>query len=92
MSSNLVDKMIWPDDRLTRFEVARIVGARALQISLGAPVLIETKEEDPIKVAKEEFLKGMVPITVKRELPDESEVVINIRKAIENWVAEHGSL
>jgi DNA-directed RNA polymerase subunit K len=50
----------------TRFEKARIIGARALQIAMGAPVLIETDKTDPLEIAKEEFEKGVIPITVKR--------------------------
>ena len=53
----------------TRFERARIVGARGLQISLGAPVLIDIPEEmvDPIEIAMLEFSQGVIPITVKRK-------------------------
>ncbi len=53
----------------TRFEKARIIGARALQISLGAPVLIEAPESmiDPIEISMLEFQKGVIPITVKRD-------------------------
>ncbi len=50
----------------TRFEKARIIGARALQIAMGAPVLIETDKTDPLEIAKEEFERGVIPITVKR--------------------------
>ncbi len=55
--------------RYTRFEKERIIGARALQISLGAPVLIETPEGmiDPIEISMLEFQKGVIPITVKRD-------------------------
>ncbi len=55
--------------KFTRFEKARIIGARALQISLGAPVLMEIPEGtiDPIHIAMLEFEKGVIPITVKRE-------------------------
>ncbi|WP_457549052.1 DNA-directed RNA polymerase subunit K [Archaeoglobus sp.] len=52
--------------KYTRFEKARIIGARALQIALGAPVLIETDKTDPLEIAKEEFEKGVIPITVRR--------------------------
>lgn len=52
--------------KYTRFEKARIIGARALQIAMGAPVLIETDKADPLEIAKEEFEKGIIPITVKR--------------------------
>jgi DNA-directed RNA polymerase subunit K len=51
----------------TRFEKARVVGARALQIAMGAPVLIKTKETDSIKVALEELERGAIPITVVRK-------------------------
>ena len=52
----------------TRFEKARIIGARALQISMGAPVLIHLSEDivDPLDIAMYEFEKGVIPITVKR--------------------------
>lgn len=81
--------MIWPKDRLTRFEVARLVGARALQVALGAPILIKTEETNPTKVAEAEFKERMIPITIKRKLPSNEEVVIEIKKAIENWLIEH---
>jgi DNA-directed RNA polymerase subunit K len=56
--------------KYTRFERARIVGARALQISMGAPILIELPKGivDPIEIATMEFERGVIPITVKREL------------------------
>jgi DNA-directed RNA polymerase subunit K len=50
----------------TKYEKARIIGARALQIAMGAPVLIETDEIDPITISIAEFEKGVVPITVRR--------------------------
>ncbi len=52
----------------TRFERVRIIGARALQISLGAPVLIKDVEGemDPVKIAIKEMALGLVPITVVR--------------------------
>jgi len=53
----------------TRFERARIIGARALQISLGAPVVVDIPETmiDPIKIALLEYEKGLIPITVNRD-------------------------
>ncbi|MGB7532077.1 MAG: DNA-directed RNA polymerase subunit K [Halobacteriota archaeon] len=54
-------------DKYTKYEKARIIGARALQIAAGAPVLIRTEEIEPIEIAVEEFEKGVIPITVKRE-------------------------
>ena len=81
--------MIWPTDRLTRFEVARLLGARALQISLGAPVLVKTEETDASKIGKGEFKENVIPMTIKRKLPSEEFVTVEIKKAIENWVSEH---
>ncbi len=54
------------ETKFTRYEKARIIGARALQISMGAPVLIETDRKEPIDIAMEELEKEVIPITVKR--------------------------
>jgi len=51
----------------TRYERARIIGARALQISMGAPLLIRTAKIDPLEIALEEFACDVIPITVKRK-------------------------
>ncbi len=58
---------------LTRFEKTRIIAARALQISMGAPVLLKTEMHDPKEIAKSEFDKGILPITVKRRMPSATE-------------------
>ena len=56
----------------TRFERARILGARALQVSLGAPILIDVPAElvDPVEIAEREFAHGRIPITVRRGKTD----------------------
>jgi len=51
----------------TKYEKVRIIGARALQISLGAPILIKTSLLDPIRIAQGEMKKGVIPITVVRD-------------------------
>ena len=55
--------------KYTRFEKARIIGARALQISFGAPVLVDGPAGmlDPLDIAMLEYDKDLVPITVIRE-------------------------
>lgn len=60
----------------TKYEVARMIGSRALQISMGAPFLITLSEKElekigynPIEIAKLELEKDVLPITVKRPLP-----------------------
>lgn len=54
--------------KYTRFEKARIIGARALQISMGAPTLIKIPKGiiSPIDIAMHEFKEDAIPITVKR--------------------------
>ena len=58
----------------TKYEIARIIGARALQLGQGAPFLLKLDQMDlerlkynPIEIAKLEFEKGVVPITIKRK-------------------------
>ena len=49
----------------TRFEEARIIGARALQLAMGAPPLVKpAKDISPIGLAAEEMSAGKIPITV----------------------------
>ena len=61
----------------TKYEKARIIGARALQIAMGAPLLIKLTKDDfvkikynPIEIAKIEFERNILPITIKRPLPE----------------------
>ena len=57
---------------LTRFEKARIMGARALQLSLGAPIFIEIPENatTSLEIAMEELKQRVIPIVIKRTLPN----------------------
>ena len=54
---------------LTKFEKARIIGARALQIAMGAPVIMDIPSDviDPIDIAITEFNNNVIPITIKRK-------------------------
>lgn len=58
--------------RLTRFEKARITGARSLQLSLGAPILTKIPPDftDTIMIAKYELEKKTLPISIRRILPN----------------------
>ncbi len=58
--------------KLTRFEKARVVGARALQISMGAPVLIDIRDQSmsAMDIALLELKEGVLPISIRRTLPD----------------------
>jgi len=57
---------------LTRFEKARILGARALQLSLGAPPFIPIPKEvaTSLDLAYTELEKRVIPITIRRVLPN----------------------
>lgn len=60
-------------NNLTRFEITRLISARALQLSLGAPSMIKaTKDLSLIDLAKEELAKKVIPLSVLREFPDGS--------------------
>lgn len=60
---------------LTKYERARVLGARALQISKNAPILVEfdkTTMWDPLKIAEKELQEGKIPFIIRRYLPDGS--------------------
>jgi DNA-directed RNA polymerase subunit K/omega len=64
---------------LTKFELTRVLGARALQIALGAPVLVKTKgTEYALDIAKKELLDGKVPMVVLRTYPNNETERIDI--------------
>ena len=67
-------------EKYTRYEIARILGARSLQLAMDAPVLLKlSKEEidelnyDVLKIAEKELDAEVLPITVKRPLPRKSD-------------------
>jgi DNA-directed RNA polymerase subunit K len=60
-------------EKYSKYEKARLIGARALQIAMGAPMQVKLEEKDlekirfnPIEIAKMEFDKGVIPIDIKR--------------------------
>jgi DNA-directed RNA polymerase subunit K len=67
VSERSTQRPLGPDE-YTRFERARILGARALQVSLGAPILTDVPVGlvDPVAIAELEFAAGRIPITVRR--------------------------
>jgi len=56
-------------ETLNKYEKTRIMGARALQISLGAPVLISVPKGmvEPLEIARLELAKDAMPIVIKKE-------------------------
>lgn len=64
------------EQELTKYERARILGARALQIAMNAPPLIKLTEEDlekinfdALKIAEIELASNVLPISVKKPMP-----------------------
>ncbi|KAB5595030.1 DNA-directed RNA polymerase I, II [Ceratobasidium theobromae] len=58
---------------LTKYERARILGTRALQISMNAPVLVPLDgESDPLQIAIKELAQRKIPLVIRRYLPDGS--------------------
>merc|ERR1712156_116308 len=71
--SRLSDKKRQTSPFMTRFEKARVLGTRALQLANGAPVNVEIEgETDPLKIAGKELIARKIPIIVRRFLPDGS--------------------
>jgi len=70
-------------DRLTRFERARIVGARALQLSMGAPVLLQLQElenKSPLVIAEFELRAKVLPLSIRRVNPNQTFQIIPLQK------------
>ena len=56
---------------MTKYERARVLGTRALQISMNAPVLVDTEKlTDPLQIAMKELRERKIPFVIRRYLPD----------------------
>ena len=56
---------------ITKYERARVIGTRALQISMNAPVMVDTEGMiDPMEIAEKELNAKLVPFVIRRFLPD----------------------
>ena len=71
----------------SKYEITRIVGARALQIAMNAPLLIKIKDEDlekinydALKIAEIELNSGILPISINRPFPKKKEGAKIIKK------------
>ena len=81
--------------QFTKYETARILGARALQISMNAPLLIKIEKEDlekinydALKIAEVELNSDILPISVKRPFPLKKEE--KLRRVKERKISEKG--
>ena len=81
-SINKIFEESWKN-RLTKYEIARIISARALQLAMGASPLIDTNNlpyNDVISIAEEELKRGVLPITVRRVYPNGKVELISVKK------------
>ena len=81
------------EPNLTKYERARIIGARALQIAMNAPVLIKLSKEkleeikyDAIRIAEIELDSDALPISVKRPMPKKNEE--KLKRSKENKISD----
>ena len=79
----------------TKYERARIVGARGLQISMDAPLLMKMDEDelngvnfDPLRIAEKELDSGVLPISINRPLPKKVEEDIKKLKIEDSGVSD----
>ena len=79
----------------SKYERARIIGARGLQISMDAPLLTKMDEEelngvnyDPLKIAEKELDTGVLPISVNRPMPEKKEANLEKIKIDESGVSD----
>lgn len=77
-------------EQFTRYEIARIIGARALQIAMDAPLLLKISDKeleeikyDPLKIAEMELNEEVLPITIHRPIPrKKKDKLLTIKKEI----------
>ena len=79
----------------SKYEVARILGARGLQIAMNAPLLIKITNEDlekikfdALKIAEVEFESGVLPISVKRPFPERKNAELKKAKVQETKISD----
>ena len=98
----MIEKM---KEQFTKYEVARILGARALQLAMDAPILIKISKEkleeinyDVLKIAELELESNILPITVKRPFPEKKDEKIKkiskeeLKKIEEKEIKEEGEI
>lgn len=81
----LIKRELYPP-RLTKYEVARIIGARAMQLAMGAEPLVDVHEvgtADPVLIAMEEFKRGLLDFIIVREFPDGRAIRIRLKEILE---------
>jgi DNA-directed RNA polymerase subunit K/omega len=82
-------------EKFSKYERARIIGARGLQVSMDAPLLAKMSEEelngvnyDPLRIAEKELDSGVLPISVNRPMPEKREEPLEKIKIEESKVSD----
>lgn len=69
--------------KLTKYERARVVGIRALQLSKGAPPMVQADGlSDVMCIANKELMENKMPIIIRRKMPDGSYIDIKVSDMI----------
>jgi len=75
------------EQQFTKYEIARIIGARGLQIAMDAPILLKISKEDlkdmrfdSLRIAEKEFNEGVLPIAISRPSPRKSKTKLGVVK------------
>jgi DNA-directed RNA polymerase subunit K/omega len=83
----------------SKYERARILGARGLQVSMDAPILVKMSEEDlngvnydPLRIAEKELDSGVLPISVNRPLPERHEEDLEKIKIVDKDVSDEAKI
>ncbi len=84
---------------LTKYETARILGARALQVAMNAPLFIKISDEDlekikfdALKIAEVELNSGILPISIKKEIKISEKRKEEIESEDEEDIAKEGEI
>jgi DNA-directed RNA polymerase subunit K/omega len=87
--------MMAEKQEFSKYERARIIGARGLQVSMDAPLLLDMSDEDldgvnfdPLRIAEKELDGGVLPISVNRPMPERKEEDIEKIKVEESKVSD----
>ena len=81
----LVKRELYPP-RLTKYEIARIIGARATQLAMGAQPLVDVRQLgtiDPVLIAMEELRQGLLDFIMVRELPDGRTIRVTLKELLD---------
>jgi len=81
----LVKRELYPP-RLTKYEIARIIGARATQLAMGAQPLVDVGQLgtiDPVLIAMEELRQGLLDFIIVRELPDGRTIHVTLKELLD---------